>query len=120
MYLVSQLLIWISLGCVRTQEIQDTTDAGPSQSVELDSGQEQLEPTTIIAKLPISGERLPLIETLFNEPGKPIALSGFQTLLGVGGSWELDDETQEETMYLGEYGNVDGASIFRKTNKFGC
>jgi hypothetical protein len=111
MYLVSQLLIWINLGCVRTQEIQDTADAVPSQSVESDSGQDQLEPTTVIAKLPISGERVPSIETLSNEQANPIALSGFQTLLGTGGSWKLDDETQEETIYLGEYGNVSGLTL---------
>ena len=97
--------------CVRTQEIQNTADAVPSQSVESDSGQDQSEPTIVIAKLPISAERVPLMETLSNEQCNPIALSGFQTLLGTGESWKLDDETQEETIYLGEYGTVDGLTL---------
>ena len=51
------------------------------------------------------------METLSNEQCNPIALSGFQTLLGTGESWKLDDETQEETIYLGEYGTVDGLTL---------
>ena len=51
------------------------------------------------------------METLSNEQCNPIALSGFQPLLGTGESWKLDDETQEETIYLGEYGTVDGLTL---------
>lgn len=111
MYLLSQLLIWMNLGCYRPQEIQDTADDLISQAVVVDSGQVESEPATVIAKLPISGERVPLIETLSNVQGNLIALSGFQTLLGTGESWKLDDETQEETLYLGEYRNVDGLTL---------
>ena len=57
----------------------------------------------------ISGERTLFVESIAVDGRVAVALNGFQTLLGTEGSW--GDETQEETIYLREYGTVDGLTL---------
>ena len=99
----------IFIGCVGNPR---TSDLENDASIDLaDEGNELSEPTRQIGEIHISGERTLFVESIAVDGRVAVALNGFQTLLGTEGSWELDDETQEETIYLGEYGTVDGLTL---------